>query len=40
MNDFQTALDNEWVQLLRSKSNIKINKKVLKKLINYYRKES
>lgn len=40
MNDFQTALDNEWVQLLRSKSIIKINKKVLKKLINYYRKES
>jgi hypothetical protein len=40
MNDFQTSLDQEWIQLLRSKSSIKINKKVLKKLINYYRKES
>ena len=40
MNDFQTSLDQEWIQLLRSKSKIKINKKVLKKLINYYRKES
>jgi len=40
MNDFQTTLDREWIQELRSKSIIKINKKVLKKVINYYRKES
>ena len=40
MNDFQTTLDNEWIQLLRAKSKININKKVLKKLINYYRKKS
>ena len=40
MNDFQTTLDNEWIQLLRSKSKIKINKKAVNKLIKYYRKES
>ncbi len=40
MSDFQTSLDNEWIQSLRSKSEIKINKKVLKKLITHYRKES
>jgi len=40
MNDFQTILDNEWIQLLRSKSKIKINKKAVNKLIKYYRKES
>ena len=40
MNDFQTTLDNDWIQELRSKSKIKVNKKVVKRLINYYRKES
>lgn len=40
MNDYQTFLEDSWTKELRSKSDIKINKKVLKKLIKYYRKES
>ncbi len=40
MNDFQTHLEEDWIQTLRANNSIKINKKVLKKLIKYYRKES
>lgn len=40
MSDYQNALENNWIQELRSKSSVKINKRVLKKLIKYYRKES
>lgn len=40
MNDFQTYLEEDWIQTLRSNNDIKINNKVLNKLIKYYRKES
>ncbi len=40
MSDYQNALEGQWIKELRSKSSIKINKRVLKKLIKYYRKES
>lgn len=39
MNDYQQLLDEEWILSLRSSNNIKTDKKVLKKLIKYYRKE-
>ena len=40
MNDYQNFLEKEWIDKLRSESSVKVNKKVLKKLIKYYRKES
>ena len=40
MNDFQTFLEEEWIRDLRTKSTIEINKRALKKIIKYYRKES
>ena len=40
MNDFQLYLDQEWIGQLRSENEVKINRKVLKKLKSYYRKES
>jgi peptidyl-prolyl cis-trans isomerase SurA len=40
MNDFQTSLEKEWIQELRSNNKVEINKIVLKKLIKYYRKQS
>lgn len=40
MNDYQTYLENKWIQELRAKNEVKIHKRVLKKLIGYYRKES
>ena len=40
MNDYQNSLEEEWVKELRNKNAIKVNNKVLKKLIKYYRKES
>lgn len=40
MNDYQNSLEEEWIQELRSKNAVKVNQKVLKKLIKYYRKES
>ncbi|MEQ6122928.1 peptidylprolyl isomerase [Pseudotenacibaculum sp. MALMAid0570] len=40
MNDYQNFLEKEWIDKLRSESTVKIHKKVLKKLIKYYRKES
>ncbi len=40
MNDFQTYLEDNWIKKLRSSNDVKINKRVLKKLINYYRRES
>ena len=40
MNDFQTNLELNWIEKLRAENEIKINEKVLKKLIKHYRKES
>ncbi len=40
MNDYQTSIEENWVKDLRAKNKVKINKKALKKLIKYYRKES
>ena len=40
MNDYQTSLDEKWIDSLRSNNTIKIDKRVLKSLIKYYRKES
>ncbi len=40
MNDFQTHLEKDWIQTLRSNNDIKIYRHVLKKLVKYYRKES
>ena len=40
MNDFQSDLELNWIERLRAENEIKINQKVLKKLIKYYRKES
>ena len=40
MNDFQLYLDQEWIGQLRSENDVKINRKVLKKIKSYYRKES
>lgn len=40
MNDYQNFLEEQWVNELRNNNTIKINNKVLKKLIKYYRKES
>ncbi|MBL4604811.1 MAG: peptidylprolyl isomerase [Flavobacteriaceae bacterium] len=40
MNDYQTFLEENWVRELRAKSRIKVNEKIVKKLIKFYRKES
>ena len=40
MNDFQNYLEKDWIDELRSSNAVEVNKKVLKKLIKYYRKES
>ena len=40
MNDFQAFLEEEWIKELHAKNSIKINKRALKKLIKFYRKES
>ena len=40
MNDYQNFLEKEWIDKLRSDNKVKINKKILKKLEKYYRKES
>ena len=40
MSDFQNSLEEWWIKDLRAKSSIQINKRVLKKLVKYYRKES
>ena len=40
MNDYQISLDEKWINSLRSNNTIKIDKRVLKSLIKYYRKES
>ena len=40
MNDFQNYLEKDWIEKLRSNNAVEVNKKVLKKLIKYYRKES
>ena len=40
MNDFQSDLELNWIERIRAENEIKINEKVLKKLIKYYRKES
>ena len=40
MNDFQNYLEKDWIEKLRSSNAVEVNKKVLKKLIKYYRKES
>lgn len=36
INDFQNYLDAEWIAGLREKNKVKINKKVLRKLIAFY----
>ena len=38
MNDYQTSLDEKWINSLRSNNTIKIDKRVLKSLIKYYKK--
>lgn len=40
MNDYQNSLEEGWIKELRDNNNIKINNKILNKLIKYYRKES
>ena len=40
MNDFKNYLEKDWIEKLRSYNAVEVNKKVLKKLIKYYRKES
>lgn len=37
MNDYQNYLEEKWIADLRKKNKIKIHKKQLKKLINYYK---
>lgn len=39
MNDYQNILEEKWIANLRNKSAIKVNKKELKKLIKFYKKE-
>ena len=39
MNDYQNFLETNWIANLRKKSKIKVNKKVLKKLIAFYEKK-
>lgn len=38
-NDYQNFLEKNWIAELRNKSKIKINKRQLKRLIEFYRKE-
>ena len=40
MNDYQDFLEKEWIDELRSQNFVKINQKVLKKLITFYRRKS
>lgn len=40
MNDYQNFLEEEWVNELRTKNSVKVNKSILKRLEKYYRKES
>ncbi|MFY0629696.1 MAG: peptidylprolyl isomerase [Flavobacteriaceae bacterium] len=40
MNDYQTFLEESWVKELRAKNKVKIHKRALKKLINFYRRKS
>ncbi len=37
MNDYQNYLEEKWIADLREKNKIKVHKKQLKKLINYYK---
>ena len=39
MNDYQDFLEKEWIDELRSQNFVKINQKVLKKLITFYRRK-
>lgn len=39
MNDYQNHLEQLWIADLRNKTAIEVNKKQLKKLIKYYKKE-
>ena len=39
MNDYQMFLEKEWIDDLKKKSKIKVNKKQLKKLIKFYNKK-
>ncbi len=40
MSDYQDYLEKNWIQTLRGKNKVKINKRILKKLEKFYRKES
>lgn len=40
INDYQNFLEKEWINELRENNSVKINNKVLNKLVKYYRKES
>ena len=40
MNDYQDFLEKKWIDELRSQNFVKINQKVLKKLITFYRRKS
>ena len=39
INDYQNFLEQNWIADLRKKNSIKIKKKQLKKLINFYEKK-
>jgi peptidyl-prolyl cis-trans isomerase SurA len=39
ISDYQKHLEEEWIKELKEKNTVKINKRALKKLIKYYRKE-
>lgn len=39
ISDYQSFLEKNWIQDLRSRNTVKINKRELKKLIKFYRKE-
>ncbi|WP_435416539.1 peptidylprolyl isomerase [Polaribacter aestuariivivens] len=39
MNDYQNFLEKKWIADLRKKSKIKVNKRELKKLIKFYKKD-
>lgn len=39
ISDYQNYLENQWMSSLKEKSKVTINKRALKKLIKYYRKE-
>jgi peptidyl-prolyl cis-trans isomerase SurA len=36
MNDYQNFLDKSWIEELRNKSEIKVDKRQFKKLIKFY----